>query len=341
MTAAIEPLPGRAPEPASSLPFSMRMFAEEAQSPWTAAAYRTIADRLERGATWPEAVRAAGPRLPRFLRGVFAIAERTGSVEQVISEHLGSSRRNRRAQRRVLGALLYPAFLMIAGLSIMLGVFAFIVPTFKAMFIDFGIEVPRMTVVLLAISGVIVATWQWLLAGIAVSLCLIASILISTRLPFAAPMLRLMQAIPIIGTASQLAGASEFCTLLGLLVRARIPLPDALRLTASGLRDSNLRQGCLRLAGKIESGESPAFAASILPNFGPRLVQLLRHTSHERTFAEILRSHGELFAIQAEAQAGIAIVWMQPILLLFVGLLGAFVVIALFMPLIKLLNELS
>jgi type II secretory pathway component PulF len=129
--------------------------------------------------------------------------------------------------------------------------------------------------------------------------------------------------------------------LLGILVKARIPLPDALRLTASGLRDANLRAGCLKLAKQVEGGESPAYAASILPHFRPRLVQLLRHTDHEESFAQILKAHGDLFAIQAETQAGIAVVWMQPFLLVFVGLLGAFIVIGLFFPLIHTLNELS
>jgi len=170
---------------------------------------------------------------------------------------------------------------------------------------------------------------------------ILIGIFVSTSLPFTAPIVRTMQSIPIVGTASLLAAASEFCILLGMLVRARIPLPEALRLTAKGLRDPNLRAGCLRLARQVEAGDSPAYAASILPHFGPRLVQLLRHTDHEKSFGEILRAHGELFAIQAEAQAGIAVVWMQPFLLVIVGLLGGLIVISLFMPLIKLLNELS
>ena len=126
-----------------------------------------------------------------------------------------------------------------------------------------------------------------------------------------------------------------------MLVRARIPLPEALRLTAKGIRDTNLRAGCVRLAKQVEAGDSAAYAASILPHFGPRLVQLLRHTDHEKSFGSILKAHGELFAIQAEAQSGIAVVWMQPFLLVLVGLLGGLIVISLFMPLIKLLNELS
>jgi type II secretory pathway component PulF len=339
--AADLPMPGPSPETAPSLPFSMRMFAEETAFPWTKSAFRTIANRLEQGASWRQSVAGAGLFLPRFLRGVFAIAERSGSIEQVIVEYLSGSRRTRRARRSVIGALLYPCFLLLAASALATGIFGVVIPPFKTMFNDFGMELPAATKTLIGISDIIVATWHWWVACFALVFLVLLGILISSRLPFAAPIVRTFQAIPILGTASMFAGASEFCILLGMLVRGRIPLPEALRLTAKGMRDTNLRAGCLRLAKQVEAGESPAYAASIIPNFGPRLVQLLRHTDHERSFGEILQAHGELFAIQAEAQAGIAVVWMQPLLLVSVALFGMVVVVSLFAPLFKLLNELS
>jgi type IV pilus assembly protein PilC len=329
------------PEEAPSLPFSMRMFAEEASSPWTKEAFRGIARQLEQGSSWQQAIKGAGLFLPRFLKGVFAIAERSGSIEQVIVEYLAGARRTRRARRRVLGAFFYPGFLMIAAASLAVFIFLYVIPPFRTIFNDFGVELPRLTKSVIAISDIVVVSWQWWVGGLVFATLLLLGMLLSTRLPITAPAVRLLQAIPIVGTASLLAGASEFCILLGMLVRARIPLPEALRLTAKGIRDANLRAGCLRLAKQVEAGDSPAYAASVLPHFSPRLAHLLRHTDHERSFGDILRAHGALFAIQAEAQAGIAVVWMQPFLLVLVGMLGGLIVVSLFMPLIKLLNELS
>ncbi len=321
MSVAVE-LPTPVPPP--SLAFSMRMFAEETASPRTASAFRGIARVLERGGSWAEALSAEGRRLPAFLRGVFAIAQRSGSVEQVIGDYLGGTRRTRRAQRSVMGALLYPAFLALAICLLLVAVFGVIVPPFKFMFNDFGIELPLATKVLITISDVVGALWPWLLGSFVLGGFALLLLLFSLRLPFSAAGLRLLQAVPMIGTASQLAGASDFCMLLAMLVRARIPLPEA-----------------LRLAKEVEKGETAAYAASIMPNFGPRLIALLRHTDNGHSFAEILRSHGELFALQAEAHAGIAVMWMQPFLLPFVGVMGGFVVIGLFFPLIQLLNELT
>ena len=72
--------------PAPSLSFSMRMFAEEASTRSMATALRRIADAVDRGDSWADAVRSAGPRLPKFLRGVFIAVEGTGSIEQVIGD---------------------------------------------------------------------------------------------------------------------------------------------------------------------------------------------------------------------------------------------------------------
>jgi type II secretory pathway component PulF len=319
----------------------MRMFGEESLSPGTKSAFRGIARVLEQGGTLDDAIRGPGRRLPRFLRGVFIAAGRSGSIERVIGDYLGGSRRTRRARRSVIAAILYPAFLatMICLLSI--AMFGVILPPFKFMFQDFGLELPWPTKALMLTSDLVVASWMWLLAGLGLVITVLCVTIFSMRLPIAATTLRLLQSVPIIGTASALAGASEFCLLLAMLVRARIPFPETLRLTAAGLRDANLRQGTLRLARDVERGETPAYAASILPHFGPRLVPLFRHTTNEETFAEILKSHGELFALQAEAHAGIAVMWMQPLLLLLVGVMGAFVVVGLFLPLMHLLNALA
>jgi len=340
MSTITEPLSTQSDVP-PSLPFSMRMFAEETTSPLTASAFRKIAGRLEQGDSWQQAVESAGHRLPRFLRGVFEIAQRTGSVEQVIGDYLAGSRRSRRVHRRVIGVLLYPGFLMLAACLMMIGILHFVVPPFQVIFEDFGVSLPAPTMALIAMSDFVARSSTFLLLALGLVVLLMAVVLVTARLPFSAPFVRLLQAIPLLGTASRLAGASEFCILLAMLVRSRIPLPGALRLTAAGLRDANLRAGCQRLARQVELGESPAYAASVLPHFGPRLAPLLRHSDHERTFAEILKAHGDLFAIQAEAQATIAIVWLQPFLLLLIGLFGGLVVIAMFLPLLRLLNELA
>ncbi len=327
--------------PPPSLAFSMRMFAEESNVPATAAGFRAIASVLENGGSWADAVAAAGRRLPTLLRGVFVIAERSGSVEQAVGDYLAGSRRARRTQRVVFGALLYPALLLIVTGLILLGIFTLIVPPFQPIFEDFGITMPLTTLVLIRTSQVVAVAWPWILGVLLIGGLLLLVAFYTLRLPMSASAVRMLQAIPVLGTASQLAGASDFCLLLSLLVRAQIPLPEALRLVAGGLRDANLRQGSLRLATEIERGESAAYAASVLPNFPPRLVSLMRHAHHERLFSEILRSHGELFALQAESHAGISVMWMQPFMLLAVAIVSATVVFSMFLPLINMMNALS
>jgi type IV pilus assembly protein PilC len=136
-------------------------------------------------------------------------------------------------------------------------------------------------------------------------------------------------------------GLSEFCSLLAILVDNRVPLPEALRLTAAGLTDANLRDGCRRLAERVEEGAPMADAARGMLHFPRTVLSIFRWQSHAQALADGLRSAGELFAVQARVQSNIVGVFLQPLLLLFVVASVGFVVICMFMPLIKLLNELS
>jgi type IV pilus assembly protein PilC len=335
------------PEPAAtqlntptSLSFTLRMYAEEAGSQSIASALREMSQSLENGATWERAVNSQG-RLPAFLKGVFLIGERSGQLGPLLAEFLFTVRRNRRTHRQIVSVLAYPALLLLAAASIVVCAVLYLIPEFKEIYNDFGISLPGITLVLIYVSDVLLLCWKFLAAGAGILFALGIAWLVLPQIPFGATVTRAFQAIPVVGTASWLAGASEFCSLLAILVRARVPLPEALRLTATAIRDSSMKSATRRLAEAVERGNPIDQAAGRLPEFRRPLIQVLRSAKRGDVFADVLRSHGELFMLQAEAHSRMALVWIEPFLLVLIGFGLAFVVCASFWPLFRLLNELA
>jgi type II secretory pathway component PulF len=304
-------------------------------------ALRRMSRDIDGGKTLDEVLDRQSWRMPAYLRGLIRAGVRTGRLGQVMEEHLLCVRRTRAARTRLWLALLYPIVLLCLTFAVLGLLLTWPVPMFKSVFEDFGIQLPEVTIFMLQISDA--AVWllehlAWVLSPLAVIGAVLAALWL---LPGRGLRTWFFQLIPIIGTASSYVGLSEFCSLLAILVDNRVPLPEALRLTASGLTDANLRDGSRRLAERIEQGQSMVDAARGLLHFPRTVMSIFRWQSNPKALADGLRSAGELFAVQARVQSNIVGVFIQPLLLVFVVVLIGLFVIGMFMPLIKLLNELS
>ncbi len=128
---------------------------------------------------------------------------------------------------------------------------------------------------------------------------------------------------------------------MGLLVEHRILLPDALRLAGSGSGDANLRQGSLLLAEDVSHGISLEDASRGRPHFPSSLVNVFRWERRDTAFSDALTSSAEIYAAMAKTQTGMVRVVCEPLLLIGVGVFMFIAIVALFMPLFQLLNELS
>ena len=217
---------------------------------------------------------------------------------------------------------------------------AVIVPQFKAIFDDFGVELPGLTMLLLSFSS------KPFVISIAVGILLFVllsmlTVLFGPYVPGHATRLRLFQSIPLVGTPSRMRGLSEFCSLFGLLIRGGIPVADALTMTSSALQDANLREASRRLATLVEQGESLEQAAQGLPHISADLKSLFRWEPRGDAFGDILQRASEVYSARSQVHVNQSLLFLQPVIFFGLAFFVGFTVLALFLPLVKLLNELS
>ncbi|MGD9858363.1 MAG: type II secretion system F family protein, partial [Planctomycetaceae bacterium] len=301
---------------------------------------RAMSRELAQGQAPDDVLSRSGSGMPNYLRGLVKAGVQSGQLGAYLEQFLQSLRRRRSAALSFWGMMAYPLFLVPFAFLVSVGVLGWIVPSFSDIFSDFGVALPGITLALITLSRTPVLVGMSLGIPAAV-LAMVLVIILSRYVPGHATRLRVFQMIPIIGTPSRMRGLSEFCSLLGLLVSGRIPLPDALRMTASAIHDANLRQGARRLATRIEQGESLEMAAYGLPQISRELRHLFRWEPRGDAFGDILMRAGEIYSSRTRIQAGLAIMLFQPAVFVCIAMFLGFVVIALFMPLIKLLNELA
>lgn len=319
----------------------LRAYSLEVPSWRQGSTLRRISQRLEKGVSLEDAINDAGAATPAYLRGLVVAAQRSGNLANALNRHLFALRRTGDIRWRLWLLLAYPFVLLGVAIGVVLLLLVWATPSMKAVFEDFGMPLPRPTLWTVYASDAVLFLlpyWPWILL-----VCLmIAGAFYGLRfVPGREFRTRLWQKIPLVGGTARSVGLSEFCSLLGLLVENRMPLPEALRLTATALRDPNLKEGTRVLADQVERGIAPYDEVQRMPQFARSLAPLFRWTDRPDALAEGLRASAELYAMQARVQSGVMGAVIQPILLAMVILLAGGMFVSLFSPIIALLQSLT
>lgn len=316
-------------------------YGEELPAGRARSALRKISQSLTDGASLDDALAGATGGSAAYISGLVAAGVRTGRLAEALERHLTVTRRTQQVRSRILLSLGYPLLLGCFALVIFWIMLAWPLQDLKSIYEGFEVALPSATVALLDVSDWAALSRDWfgfVLSGLMVTASFFWAMHFAPGHPIR---IRVYQRIPAIGTASRHAALAEFCSLLSILTGCDVPLPEALRLTASALRDGNLREGARRLAETVEKGASAEDEVRLLPNFPNSLSALFRWTDRNLVFSESLRTAGELHAAQARIQAGVVGVIVQPLLLFAIAGTAVGFAYIVFMPLIALLSSLT
>lgn len=294
-----------------------------------------VADRLEAGVPLTDALDAQQQNIPPYLRGAIVAGLRTGQLGSVLEEVALQQQANREVTRSVWMALAYPLFVLTLLLLLVLVMMTWIVPLFADIFSDFDLALPQITLLVLALSAP-----QWPLLALVLLLLLIGTILVGSYRPAWAPT-DLLIAIPLIGPLWRWSGMTEFCRLLGTLLRFEVPLPEALRLTADGVRDPGVGRACRRLAQQVEHGQPLASGLAQSKLFPASLTALIQWGQRIGSLPRALLMAGDIYADRVRYQAMFVTAALPPILLIVVLVVVGFLVTAFLFPLIDLIQGLT
>ncbi len=312
----------------------LRAYAEECPTR-ARAGLLSLANTVEMGMPLEAALESPQLALPPYLTALIKAGTRTGRLGAMLEEYLRQRRRQKRVGQRLTLDLVYPAFVLYFSLVLGLGMLGFVTPMFGAIFGDFGVELPALTELLISLSSVVV----FLRVPIAIGMVMLGVGLLF--LLFGGRWLaRIMERLPWLGSSARAASYSEFCSLLAPLVESEQPLPVALQACAAGMSDTHLRRQAKILAADFD-GAIPLEDAAIAAKLPKELTHLFSWEQRGKAFGEILRSWADLFAQMSEGRSGVIMAWLTPLLVVAIGMLIGMMVIAMFLPLMRTLNQLS
>ncbi len=128
---------------------------------------------------------------------------------------------------------------------------------------------------------------------------------------------------------------------MGLLLEQEVSLPDALRLAAAGLRDANLARGCRRAAADAENGRPLDECLAARRQFPASLIPMIQWGQQASALPDAFRGAAEMFEGRVHSHGTLLQTTLLPIMCAVVSIFVGFFVLALFLPLIALIQKLS
>ena len=326
---------GAASASRAPLEVTLAALAEEREDPRLAKVARQLSQQLERGATIDQAVASLGGQLPPEFAGLLAAGVESGDLAGTVEQFAEQRLATRRSRQRIRAALAYPFLILAILVPLALLLSLFVLPMFGELFTDFDLELPTVTIFVLA-----VARRMPLLIGI--TLALVFGLPILWRLLGGRSLVhRVRSAVPLLGRLWMWSGQREFAAMLSSFLDLRLPMSSAITHTGAVLSDRNLARACRRVDLRVQQGQtlSQSLAQSI--HFDRSLVALVAWGERNGVLPDALRVAADMFDDRIEQRASWLRRMLPPIAIIAIAALACLVVGSMMIPLVKLIEGLS
>ncbi len=313
---------------------SLDILRQRLTNPTFKAVLDDVHEKVRGGTALSDAFSAHADLFSGVYTASLVAGERSGSLDTVLRRFVAYSKVIDSVRSKTISALLYPVILI--GLALMLvGIIVVkVVPAFSGFYASFDQELPLVTRIIIAISNVVVNNIWLLLAGLAAAG---AAFSVWVRQPGQrARFDRWLLRIPVLGTIAHKFATSQLARTLAALIGGGIPLVNALDTAATSTTNRYLGEELRTVATRVREGRG--FAATLLerqvvPDVAIKMIEVGESTG---ALQEMLTSLADFYDEDVETEVGRFVTLIEPMLLLFMGVIIAGVVLALYLPIFQL-----
>ncbi len=295
-----------------------------------------IIDDIETGlALWQAAAKHPKIFSPIYVNMLKA-GEAGGILEPVLARLSSHLEREHSINSRIKSVSIYPIIIMISALAVVVFILAFIMPTFASMFQSAGAELPLFTLMLFNIGTALKTRW---LPIVIFFILLIFFLKLWKKTPGGKMFFdRLYLQIPVIGqTVSQIAVA-RFTRTLGILLKSGIPILQALQVSEEVVGNAVITKGIREARTSISEGASITGPLKETGVFEPMITQMIAVGEETGTLDDMLILMADYYENESMYAIDTMMSLAEPLLILLVGLIVGGLIIAMLLPLFKMMS---
>jgi general secretion pathway protein F len=319
----------------SGLPLmdSLSVLVEQEEVPALKSALSSVRDSVREGASLADALKENPKAFSQLYINMVSAGEASGTLEITLDRLADFLDEQVRFRGRISAALAYPAFMTVIGVGMLFFIFTFVMPRIVGMFEDMKQQLPFITLMLLAVVRFLSSFWWALLLAIAVGAYYFRRYARTQagREKIDARLLRL----PVFGSLIRMIAVSRFTRTLGTLLQSGVPTLAALDIVKSIVGNTVLANAVQKARENVREGEPIADPLRRSGLFPPVVVQMVAVGEKSGELEKMLLKISDSFDRTVETRLTALMALLEPVIILAMGLIIGFVVIAIMLPMLE------
>jgi type IV pilus assembly protein PilC len=296
--------------------------------------------QVEGGATLSAAMRSSPKVFDALYVNMVEAGETGGILDTILQRLSGYIEKNVKLQRAVKSALVYPVgVLTVAGGVITLLLWK-VVPIFATLFAGLGVDLPLPTKIVIALSNFVGSIFGLLI------LVALAGVVVGLKVWYGTPQGRfvldtIILKLPVLGVLMRKIAVARFTRTLGTLISSGVPILEGLDITAKTAGNAVVERALQQVRKSLEEGKSltePLRESQVFPGMVTQMIAVGEQTG---AMDAMLQKIADFYEEEVDAAVKDLLTALEPIMIVFLGVVVGGVVISMYLPLFSLIGKLS
>lgn len=324
---------------------SLTVLEKQEPNPALRATINALADNVQSGSTFSESLAQHPKIFNKLYVNMVKAGELGGVLELVLNRLAEYQEKAQKLKNKIVSAMVYPVIVMFIAVAILVFLMIFIVPKFKEMFSNTSEELPMISQIVFGTSEFFLARPFWVPNVVFAFIAFGVGIFLFNLWGHTTGGRRIIDnlklKLPVFGDLQRKGAVSRFARTLGTLVTSGVPILQALNITRDTAGNVVISDAIEKVHEAVKEGETivtPLQASGVFPNMVISMVDVGEETGQ---LPEMLLKVADVYDDEVDNAVTALTSILEPIMIVFLALIVGAVVMALFLPLIKLTQSMG
>jgi type IV pilus assembly protein PilC len=281
---------------------------------------------------------ASVKKFPRAFNSLFISMVEAGEASGALAEILGKVasyfESTVKLTKKVKSAMTYPIAVIALAIVLVNVLLIFVIPVFAAMFADFGAKLPTPTQLLINASEFLKHNFHWVAIGVALVWWGGAKLIATPKGRRVKD--QVLVRAPIFGSLVHKIALSRFCRTYATLIRSGVPILRTLEIVAGASGKVQVEDACTEIARHVSQGGQVSEVLAVNPFFPPMMKHMVKAGETTGNVDGMMNKIADFYDVECEATVASLTSLIEPLLIVFLGVIVGGIVMAMFLPIFQL-----
>ena len=320
---------------------SLRTLERQAKSPAVRIVLGKTAESVEGGATFAEALSQHPKSFDKLFLNMVRAGEASGAMETILDRLAGFMEKAARITGKIKSAMIYPCVILSISLLACVGLMIFIVPNFSKIFNDLlnGEPLPAPTQLIIGISNTLISRWYYYIGAV---IGIIVAYKITVRIPAGKWGVDWVKYnMPLFGPIIAKSAISRFGRTLGTLMSSGVPVLNSLAIVKETSGNEVVATAIQKVHDAVKEGEGIAVPLNNTKIFPPMVISMVEVGEETGKLPEMLEKIADTYDEEVDNSVSALTSLIEPLMIVMLAGIVGTIVVALFMPLVKIIEKLG